>query len=356
MVEALNITIKKVSRSNLPNIDFSNIAFGKVYSDHMFIADYESGEWRNFSIMPYGNMSLSPGICALHYGQSIFEGLKAYKNGEGDVLVFRPQDNFKRMNLSAKRICMPEIPEDIFMGGLTELLKIDRDWVPEIPGTSLYLRPFMFATDENIGLKPSMNYRFILFTCPVGPYYSEPLKVKVEDRYVRAFPGGTGSAKVAGNYAGSLYPAKLAQKEGYHQLLWTDGIEHKYIEESGTMNLIFIVDDVLVTPSLDDDTILHGITRDSVLTIARDWGMKVEERRVSIDEIVEAIKKKMLREAFGAGTAATIAHIKTIGYEGIDYELPPVTQDLFSRRVLDTLEKYRKGMLEDKFSWIVKIS
>lgn len=356
MVEALNITIKKVTRSNLPNIDFSNIVFGKVYSDHMFVADYEDGEWGNFSIVPYGNLNLTPGTCVLHYGQSVFEGLKAYKNHDGDVLIFRPQDNFKRMNLSARRICMPEIPEEIFIGGLTELLKIDRDWVPEIPGTSLYLRPFMFATDEYIGLKPSKNYRFILFTCPVGPYYSESLKVKVEDHYVRAFPGGTGSAKVAGNYAGSLYPAKLAQEEGYHQLIWTDGLEHKYVEESGTMNLIFIIDDVLVTPTLDDDTILHGITRDSVLTIARDWGMKVEERRVSINEIIEAIKKKSLREAFGAGTAATIAHIKTIGYEGIDYELPPITHDLFSLKVLDTLEKYRKGLLMDKFGWIVKIS
>ena len=356
MVEALNITIKKVAKSNLQNIDFSNITFGKVYSDHMFVADYRDGEWTGFSIIPYGNMSISPGTCALHYGQSVFEGLKAYKNDDGEVLVFRPRDNFARLNLSAKRICMPEISEEVFMGGMTELLRIDRDWVPGIPGTSLYLRPFMFATDEYIGLKPSQNYRFILFTCPVGPYYSEPLSVKVEENFVRAFPGGTGSAKVAGNYAGSLYPAKLAQEEGYHQLIWTDGIEHKYVEESGTMNLIFMIGDTLVTPTLTDDTILHGITRDSVLTIARDWGIRVEERRISIDEIIDAVRKKTLKEAFGAGTAATIAHIKTIGYDGIDYHLPPITQDLFSRKVLDTLEKYRKGLLEDKFNWIVKIS
>jgi branched-chain amino acid aminotransferase len=355
MVEALNITIKKVSESKLQNIDFSNIIFGKVYSDHMFMADYRNGEWTDFSIVPYGNMSLAPGTCALHYGQSIFEGLKAYKNDEGEVLVFRPRDNFTRLNHSAKRICMPEIPEEVFMGGLTELLKIDRDWVPEMPGTSLYLRPFMFATDEYIGLKPSMNYRFIVFTSPVGPYYSEPLNVKVEEHFVRAFPGGTGYAKVAGNYAGSLYPAKLAQEEGYHQLIWTDGIEHKYIEESGTMNLIFMIGDTIVTPSLGEDTILHGITRDSVLTIARDWGLKVEERRVSIDEIVDAVHKKTLKEAFGAGTAVTIAHIKTIGYGGIDYHLPPITQELFSSKVLDTLDKYRNGRLEDKFNWLMKI-
>jgi len=355
MVEALNITIKKVSKSNLPNIDFSNIIFGKVYSDHMFVADYVDGEWGNFCIVPYGKLTISPGTCALHYGQSVFEGLKAYKNEDSEVLVFRPYDNHRRMNLSAKRICMPEIPEEVFIGGLTELLKLDREWVPDVPGTSLYIRPFMFATDEYIGLKPSINYRFIIFTCPVGPYYSRPLKVKVEEHFVRAYPGGTGSAKVAGNYAGSLYPAKLAQEEGYDQLIWTDGFEHKYIEESGTMNLIFNIDDVLITPALDD-TILHGITRDSVLTIARDRGMKVEERRISIDEIVEAIRKNTLKEAFGAGTAATIAHIKIINFEGIDYELPPVSIDFFSRKVFDILEKYRKGLLEDKFSWIVKIT
>jgi branched-chain amino acid aminotransferase len=354
MVEALNIAIKKVSKSNLPNIDFSNILFGKVYSDHMFVADFEDGEWGNYSIIPYGNLNLSPGTCAMHYGQSVFEGLKAYKNENGEVLIFRPYDNFKRLNLSAKRICMPEIPEEVFMGGLTQLLRIDRGWVPDVPGTSLYIRPFMFATDEYIGLKPSQTYRLIIFTCPVGPYYSRPLKVKVEEKYVRAFPGGTGAAKVAGNYAGSLYPAKLAQEEGYDQLIWTDGIEHKYVEESGTMNLIFIVDDVLITPALDD-TILHGITRNSVLTLARDWGMKVEERKVSIDEIIEAIRRKTLKEAFGAGTAATIAHIKTIRYDGINYELPEISYDLFSSRVFDTLEKYKKGRIKDKFGWIVKV-
>jgi branched-chain amino acid aminotransferase len=355
MVEALNIAIKKVSKSNLPNIDFSNIKFGKAYSDHMFVADFEDGEWGNFSIIPYGKLNISPGTCALHYGQSVFEGLKAYKNEEGEVLIFRPYDNFKRMNLSATRICMPEIPEDIFIGGLTELLRLDRGWVPDVPGTALYIRPFMYATDEYIGLKPSNNYRFVIFTCPVGPYYSRPLKVKVEEHFVRAFPGGTGSAKVAGNYAGSLYPARLAQEEGYDQLIWTDGIEHKFVEESGTMNLIFNIDGILVTPSLDD-TILHGITRNSVLTIARDWGIKVEERKISIDEIVKAVKNKTLREAFGAGTAATIAHIKTIHYQGFDYELPPITNDLFSNKVFDTLERYRKGHIDDKYGWIVKIS
>jgi len=356
MVEALNITIKKVSKSNLPNIDLSNMVFGKVYSDHMFVADFEDGEWKNFSITPYGNLNITPGICALHYGQSVFEGLKAYRNNNREVLIFRPYDNYKRMNLSAKRICMPEVPEEVFIGGLMELLKIDKNWVPDLPGTSLYIRPLMYATDEYIGLKPSKNYQFIIFTCPVGPYYSEPLKVKVEENYVRAFRGGTGFAKFGGNYAGSLYPAKLAQEEGYHQLIWTDGAEHRYVEESGTMNLMFIIKDVLITPTLNDDTILHGITRDSVLTIARDWNLRVEERRISIDEIIEGIKKKNLKEAFGAGTAATIAHISSIGYEGIDYELPPITNEHFSRKVFDTLEKYRRGQLADKFNWIVKIS
>lgn len=354
MVEALNISVKKVANSKLPNIDFSNIKFGKVYSDHMFVADFRNNEWNNFTILPYDKMSLAPGTIALHYGQSIFEGLKAYKNEAGEVLIFRPYDNFNRMNLSARRICMPEIPEDVFIGGLTELLKLDRNWVPDLPGTSLYIRPFMIATDENIGLKSSETYRFIIFTCPVGPYYSEPVKVKVEEHYVRAFKGGTGFAKVAGNYAGSLYPARLAQEEGYHQLIWTDGVEHKYVEESGTMNLIFQMDDVLVTPE-PTETILRGITKDSVLTFARDWGLNVEERKISVAEIIESIHAGILKDAFGTGTAATIAHIKSIGYKGMDYELPPVSTRIFSNKVFEALENYKRGLADDKFNWILTI-
>ena len=354
MVEAMNIDIVKKEKSNLQNIDFSKIDFGKVYSDHMFVADFIHGSWTDLKIMPYQHLQLSPGTCVLHYGQAVFEGLKAYRGQHGKVQLFRPFDNFKRMNLSAERICMPKLPEEVFMGGLLELLKLDQGWVPEIPGTSLYIRPLMFATDQYIGLKPSETFKFVIFTCPVGPYYSEPVRVKVEQKYVRAFSGGTGFAKVAGNYASSMYPATLAHKEGYHQLIWTDGVEHKYVEESGTMNLMFLKNNILLTPSTGD-TILKGITRDSVITLARDMGVEVQERRISIDEIIEGIKTGDITDAFGTGTAATIAHIESIGFHGENYMLPPVIERLFSNNLLKTLDDYRHGLIKDKFNWILKV-
>jgi branched-chain amino acid aminotransferase len=249
---------------------------------------------------------------------------------------------------------MPEISEEVFMGGLTELIKEDQQWIPDKDGTSLYIRPFMFATDEYVGIKPSQNYKFIIFTCPVGAYYSAPVKVKIETEYTRAVAGGTGFAKAAGNYGGSLYPTMLAVKEGYNQLIWTDGKEHRYIEEAGTMNLLFIIDNTLITGPTGD-TILKGITRDSVMTLARDWGMKVDERRITVDEIINAIESGKLQEAFGAGTAATIAHISVIGHDGIDYELPPVESRQFSKKVLKAMNDIKTGRAEDKFDWIYKV-
>ncbi|MFT6964158.1 MAG: branched-chain amino acid aminotransferase, partial [Flammeovirgaceae bacterium] len=225
----LQIPVQKAEKSRISEIDFNNIEFGKNYSDHMFVADYKDGEWQDLRIMPFADMQMSPATSALHYGQSIFEGLKAYPSeSEDKVLIFRPDENCKRFNKSAIRMCMPEIPEEIFMEGLFKVIDIDRSWVPSQEGCSLYIRPFMFATDEYVGLKPSETYRFIIFTSPVGSYYSEPVKVKIETHYTRAVSGGTGAAKTAGNYAASLYPAKLAQEQGYHQLVWTDGKEHKY--------------------------------------------------------------------------------------------------------------------------------
>jgi branched-chain amino acid aminotransferase len=320
----------------------------------MFMADYKNNQWNNFKIEPYDLISFYPGSAVLHYAQSVFEGLKAYKSESGEILVFRPDMNFKRMNLSARRICIPEIPEDVFMGGLRELLKIDKNWVPGLHGTSLYIRPFAFALDEYIGIRPSDTYKFMIFTCPVGPYYSKPVKVMIETQFTRAMEGGTGFAKAAGNYAASLYPAKLAHEKGYDQLIWTDGKEHKYIEEAGTMNVMFLIGDKLVT-SETGDSILSGITRDSVLTLARDWGMEVEERKISVDEIIDACKSGELKEAFGAGTAATIAHIDSIGFEGIDYQLRPVVEREFSQKVLRTLDDIRTGRIEDKFGWVYKL-
>ncbi len=351
MIETLDIQITENLDSQFSDVDFDNIAFARIYSDHMFMADYQENEWQDFRILPYGYLRLSPANTTIHYGQSIFEGLKAYRSASGEIRIFRPTDNFNRMNRSAARMCMPDIPEELFMGALEELIRFDSRWVPDRPGTALYIRPFMFATDEYIGIRPSSNYKFMIITCPVGAYYSAPVKVKIETEFTRAARGGTGAAKAAGNYAGSLYPAKLAQDQGYHQLVWTDGTEHKYIEESGTMNIMFVIGDTLVTPALSD-SILAGITRDSVLTIARDWGMNVEERQVSVEEIASALKDGTLKEAFGAGTAATIANIELIGYEGQDYYLPPVEEREFSRRMLQELDDIKTGVIEDRFNWI----
>jgi branched-chain amino acid aminotransferase len=350
----LDIKVKKVEKSLLPNIDFNNIVFGKVYSDHMFVADYSNGQWKDLSIVPYEPLKIAPGNFTLHYGQSVFEGLKAYKGVNGEILVFRPYDNWRRMNLSAQRLCMPAIPEEIFIEGMRELLKLDRAWVPGLEDTALYIRPIMFGIDEYIGIKPSDNYKFLIFTCPVGSYYTEALSVKVEQKYVRAVKGGTGYAKVAGNYAASLLPAQEALKEGYQQLIWTDSENHERIEESGTMNLMFLIDDVIVTPKTGE-TILSGITRDSILTIAREWGIKTEERDITVAEIIEGIRNGKLREVFGTGTAATITHIKTIGYNGMDYNLPEIPADSISNKILEYLYQLHRGSIEDKFNWILHI-
>jgi branched-chain amino acid aminotransferase len=316
MTETIEIDYLPALESRISKVDFSKMVFGKVYSDHMFVADYTKGQWKDFRIEPYDLLSFTPGSAILHYGQSVFEGLKAYRNDVGEILIFRPDKNAKRLNLSAERMCIPTLSEDLFMKGLTELIKKDKEWVPSLSGTSLYIRPYIFAMDEYIGIRPSETYKFIIFTCPVGAYYSKPLKVKIETEFSRSVQGGTGYAKAAGNYAGSLYPAKLAQKEGYDQLIWTDGVTHKYIEEAGTMNIMFVVGDKVLTATTND-TVLSGITRESVLTIARDWGIKVEERQVSVAEIVQALKAGAVKEAFGTGTAATITKIETIGYEGL---------------------------------------
>lgn len=354
MLDTLDISIRKVQNSRINEVDFNNIPFGRVYSDHMFIADYEDGQWSDLRIVPYENLSMAPASSVIHYGQSVFEGLKAYKNNKGEAVVFRPEANAKRLNKSAERMCIPEVPEELFLQAMTELLKLDNAWIPNKENTALYIRPFVFAMDDYIGIKPSEKYRFMIITCPVGAYYSEPVRVKIETEFTRAAKGGTGYAKAAGNYAGSLYPAKLAQKQGYHQLVWTDALEHKYIEESGTMNIMFVINDTLITPEASS-TILRGITRDSVLTLARDWGMKVEERRVSINEVIEAAKNGTLKEAFGAGTAATIAHIALIGYDGVDYKLPAIEEREFSNKVLKAMDAIKLGEAEDKFDWIFKL-
>jgi len=354
MVDTQKIDIQRTGKSRLSQVDFQNLPFGKVYTDHMFMADFRNGEWKNMRIIPYGYIPMSPATPAIHYGQSIFEGLKAMKNDANEALIFRPLDNWKRMNISAERMSLPQIPEEIFMEGMSTLIDLDRDWIPSLDGSSLYIRPFLFSADEYIGIRPSQDFTFMIITSPTGPYYSTPVKVKIETHFTRAVAGGTGYAKAGGNYGGAIYPAKLAQDEGYHQLIWTDGREHKYIEESGTMNVMFVIDDTLVTPALSD-SILAGITRDSVIQLARHWGMRVEERKISVDELVKGLEKGRVKEAFGAGTAATIAHIELIGFEGKDYQLPSIEQRQFSNRVYKELDLIKRGKAPDSFGWVVKM-
>lgn len=354
MVETLNISINKNPNSKIGEVDFSNIQFGKVYTDHQFIAEFSNGQWSNLRIDPYEELRISPASPAIHYGISIFEGLKAYKSQEGEVLVFRPDKNLERMNISAERMCMPLIPEQVYYDGLNTLLSTDSDWVPSTSGSSLYIRPFLFSDDDYIGIRPSQDFRFMIITCPVGAYYSKPVKVKIEDHFVRAVEGGSGYCKTGCNYGPAIYPAKLAQEKGYDQLIWTDGKDHKYIEESGTMNIMFVMDGKLVTPALGD-TILNGITRNSVLTLARDWGMEVEERKVEVAEIISAAKEGRIQEAFGAGTAATIAQIELIGHAGTDYQLPAVEGREFSHKVLKELDDIKYGRIADKFNWVHKV-
>lgn len=354
MIDALKIRVEKVAKSKLEVINETDLKFGKQFTDHMFVADFENGEWKNASIIPYGNISLNPATSFIHYGQSIFEGLKAHKGQNGEILIFRPDMNLERMNQSANRLSMAQIPSELFMSALRELVNLDKDWVPSGEESSLYIRPFMFGTEPFLGVKASDSYRFMIILSPSGRYYATPVKVKIEKHFVRAAKGGTGFAKAAGNYAASLRPAQLAKADGYDQLIWTDAQEHKYIEEAGTMNIMFVINDALVTPALSG-SILPGVTRDSILQIARSWGMKVEERQVSVDELVQAMEQGTLSEAFGAGTAATISHIRTIGHEGIDYDLPHVEDGPVANKIKSYLNDFKRGRVEDTFGWNMKV-
>ncbi|MCU0354943.1 MAG: branched-chain amino acid aminotransferase [Cytophagales bacterium] len=354
MVDTLTFPVQQTAQSRLSEVDFANLGFGKYYSDHMFVVQYADKQWQNPRIVPYGDLSLSPATSALHYGQALFEGLKAYKNEAGEVLVFRPEANARRLNASAERLAMPALPEEMFMAGLQQLLALDKDWIPAAPGHSLYIRPFMFATDAYTGVRPSETYLFIIFTCPVGVYYNKPVRVKVETHFTRAPKGGMGYSKAAGNYASALYPTALAQKDGYDQLLWTDGVSHEYFEESGTMNVMFVINGKLVTPATSD-SILKGVTRDSVLKLAQQMGIAVEERPVSVREVIEAAKNGTLTEAFGVGTAATIAPIAVIGHEGVDYTLPPMETRTVAPRIHQALDDIKTGKAADSFGWVVKM-
>ncbi len=350
-----SFTIQTVQHSRVSDVDWDNLAFGKIFSDHMFLMEYRDGAWQTGEILPFQPIPMHPAMSAVHYGQSIFEGLKAYRNDQDEIVIFRPDMNAKRFIESAERMCMPPIPEELFIESVRKLVEIDKDWVSNKEGYSLYIRPFIFATDELVGIKPADTYKFMIITSPVGMYYSEPVRVKIEEYYTRAAKGGVGRAKAAGNYGASLYPAKQCQLEGFHQLLWTDAVEHKYIEESGTMNIVFQIGGKLITPSEESDTILRGITKRSVLELAKSWGVEVEERKVSVEEIVTAARNGTLEDAFGAGTAATIAQIAVIGYRDEKLELPAFETRTLSNKIKEHMEGIKMGSLPDENGWCFPI-
>lgn len=348
----VEIQINQKQISDIGSVDFNNIPFGRVFSDHLFIVDYEDGKWGNARIQPYGPLLLSPSLSCMHYGQAIFEGMKAQKSPNGKILLYRPEENWKRLNRSAQRMCMPELPIEYFREGLKSLLELDAEWVPANPEGALYIRPFMIGTDDYLGVKPSSRYSFMIYSCPVGAYYSEPLRIRVETEYVRAAKGGVGAAKAAGNYAAAMYPASLAQMRGYHQLLWTDALEHRYIEELGTSNFFALIGDQLITPALDG-TILEGITRESIIELARSKDIAVQERPLEVAELLNAAERNELKEAFATGTAATIAPIALITISEKDIELPTGNGTL-SHELGKILNQIKTGAIADEFGWTVE--
>lgn len=348
-------TVHKAAQSKIQSVDWDNLPFGKIFTDHMFVMEYANGAWQQGEILPFGPIDMHPAMSAIHYGQSIFEGMKAYRNQANEVVLFRPELNAQRFAESAARMCMPAVPEDLFIAAVKQLVQMDQAWVTNKLGYALYIRPFMFATDEFVGIKPSDTYKFVIINSPVGAYYAEPVRVKIEEHYTRAAIGGVGRAKAAGNYGASLYPAKLAQQEGFHQLVWTDAKTHSFIEESGTMNIMFVMNNTLITPSEDADTILRGTTKRTVIEVAKQMGIPVEERTVSVEEIITAAKNNTLQEVFGAGTAATIAQIALIGYRDEKIELPALETRQISNRIKDYLDAVKSGEQPDTNHWVLKV-
>ena len=344
------ITVEKVKSSHIADVDFNHLPFGKHFSDHMFVADYYDGDWHDCRIVPFGNFSLHPALSSLHYGQAIFEGLKAEKDNEGNPIIFRPLKNMNRFNISADRMAMPEVPQELFMNAVDKLITLDKEWIPTTKDSSLYIRPYMFATEEFVGIKPAEHFRFVIFTGPVGAYYNRPVKVFIHDKYVRAFPGGVGYAKCAGNYGAVMMPTREVQKMGYDQILWLDGIHHRYLQEIGTMNVFVIIDGVIITPALDQGTILDGVTRDSMVRLAENEGYLIQERDISIDEVIHAYHEGKLEDMFGTGTAAVVSHIGEFHYKGETYELPPVEGREISNKLKERLTSIKSGKAEDVFN------
>ena len=346
-----SIAVERIKKSRIDEVDFNDLEFGKHISDHMLVADYSKGKWGPPAIMPYGEMKMTPAILSLHYGQAVFEGMKAFRTKSGDINIFRPHKHLDRFNKSLTRMCMPTLTEDMWLTALHALIETDQSWVPDGEGSSLYIRPLVFASESRLGVKVSDEYRFVIMTSPVGPYQSKPYRLKVEETYTRTAEGGTGFAKCAGNYGGAFYPTQMAREEGFDQVLWTDHKQHKYIDEVGMMNVMFILQGNLITPQLST-AILDGVTRDSILTLAKEIpSFKIEERRISLDEIEQGFIKGTLTEAFGTGTAAVVAPIAVINIHGHEYEMPVAGPTSFQHQVKKKLLNIRMGLEPDPYGW-----
>ncbi len=348
-----DLTITRTSRTRLPDVDFTALGFGNCFSDHMFSMSYENGSWGGAEIVPYGPIALEPGNATLHYGQAVFEGLKAFMGADGRVRVFRPDMNAKRLRRSCERLCIPGVDEAVFLAAIDALVALDHAWIPRRRGQALYIRPMIFSTESHLEVRPSTRFRFLVITAPVRAYFdsgTKPVGLKVEQTYTRSAPGGTGAVKTAGNYAGSLYPSQQGSREGLAQVLWLDGVEHRYVEEVGAMNIFFHLDGEVVTPALRG-TILPGITRDSVITLLRAAGHDVNERRISIDEVLEAIRTGRLSEAFGAGTAAIISPVGRLSYRGEVHIVNDDEAGELTRWLYDQITGIQLGELADPLGW-----
>ncbi|WP_224484656.1 branched-chain amino acid aminotransferase [Robertkochia aurantiaca] len=349
-----DLTIKTATSSKIDQVDFNNLVFGTVFTDHMFECDYKDGKWENPRIVPYQPLTLEPSARVFHYGQAVFEGMKAYRDDQDGIWLFRPEQNFHRINKSSERLAMPEFPERYFFDGLTQLLKIDSEWIKAGDGNSLYIRPFVIATEPSVSAAPATQYKFMIICSPAQAYYSGEVRVKIADHYSRAASGGFGYAKAAGNYAGQFYPTRLAQKEGFQQVIWTDANTHEYLEEAGTMNIFFRIDDTLITCPVSD-RILDGVTRKSVIQVAEDHGIKVEVRPIKVQEIIDAANKGALKEIFGSGTATVINPVKGFGYKGERWELPELDAP-YATTLKKAITDIQYNKSEDKHGWRYRVA
>ncbi len=352
------IEITRSTHSKLPNIDFNNLQFGSVFSDHMFAMEFEDGSWKNHRIEPFGPIKVHPVSASLHYGQAIFEGLKSYRGSDNQIRIFRPEMNHERMNTSCDRMCMPRVDRDTFLGSIEQLINVDRGWVPPGATQALYIRPVMFANEGQLDVRPANHYKFLIITSPVDSYFganSPAVALKAEEKFTRAIQGGTGFAKAGGNYAATFLATNKSRGDGFAQVLWLDGVEHRYIEEVGQMNICFYLDGKLVTPALRG-TILPGVTRNSVLHLVKDMGIECEERLIDIQEIIDGAQNGRLHEAFGCGTAAIITAVGSIGYQGKKYEINCGKTGPLSQKLFKTILGIQRGELEDPYGWTRVIS